>query len=172
MQLQFRHFPELFVYTVTVPFSRWIILIYRSSVYRHPPALPPAPLSSLVPLCATLRHSCYRFSNLLRAGACKQGSLQSLGRKAALGAKSLAKTAFLGAERTKSLEKTALVQREQNPWNKNSPFGCRANKMPRKNSTCAERPDPWKKTALLGAERTKSLEKNSTLGCRANQILG
>ena len=67
MQLQFWNFTELFVYTVTVPFSRWIIFIYRSSVYRHPPALPPAALSSLVPLFATLRHSCYHFSNLLGA---------------------------------------------------------------------------------------------------------
>ena len=34
-----------FVKTVTVPFSRWIVFIYRSSVYRRPPALPPGPLS-------------------------------------------------------------------------------------------------------------------------------
>ena len=113
--------------------------IYRSSVYRHPHAFPPAPLSSLVPLCVTIfRTSCEP------TGACKQGSLQSLGKIAVLSAKSLAKTAFwvqrqvsgkkafLGAERTKSLE-------EQLFW-------VQSNQIPGK-------------TALLGAERTKSLEK-------------
>ena len=146
MQLQFRNFPELLVYTVTVPFSRWIILIYRSSVYRHPPALPPAPLSSLVPLCATLRHSCYHFSNLLRAHRSLQARQPPiLGKNRGSGSKIPSKTRI---------------------------FMCRANKTPGKNSTCAERTKSLeKKTALLGAERTTSLEKQH-FGCRANQILG
>ena len=138
MQLQFRNFPELFVYTVTVPFSRWIIFIYRSSVYRHLPALPPAPLSSLVPLCAMLW--------LFRS-------------KGAERAKSLEKTAFLGAERSKSLEKQHFwVQSELNPW-KQQHFWVQSKQ------------NPWKKQLFLGAERTESLE-TAFLGAEGTKSLG
>ena len=147
MQLQLRNFPELFVYTF--PFSRCIIVIYRSTVYRHPPALPPAPLSSLV--------LCYHFSNLLRA----QRSLQAgqpliLGKNSGSGctAKSLGKTApsrankspekkkiwvqsripgkTALAERTKSLEKQHFwVQSELHSWEKQH-FGVQSELNPRK----------------------------------------
>ena len=49
MQLQFRNFPELFVYTVTVPFSLGGFFLLQV-VRLQAPALPPAALSSLVPL--------------------------------------------------------------------------------------------------------------------------
>ena len=45
--------------------------------------------------------------------------------------KSLEKTALLGAERTKSLEKTALLGAGPNPW-RNSTFGCREDTIPEK----------------------------------------
>ena len=109
MQLQFRNFPELFVYTVTVPFSQWIIFICRSSIYRRPPALPPAPLSSLVPLCAML----WLFRSKSAA------PLPALGKNGNFGCrpKSLEKTVFWGCRANTILEKQHFwVQSEQNPW--------------------------------------------------------
>ena len=96
-------------------------------VYRHPPALLPAPpLSSPVPLSS---------------GACKHGSLCAAQKSCAVTAITVfrrscepaeltsraasnpwKKTALKGAERTKSLEE-------------NSTSGCRASKIPEKNST-------------------------------------
>ena len=52
-------------------------------------------------------------------------------KKSAERTKSLEKNSTVGCRATKSLEKTALVQSEQNPG-KNSTFGCTANKLPEK----------------------------------------
>ena len=148
MQLQFRNFPELFVYTVTVPFSRWIIFIYRLSVYRHPPALPPAPLSSLVPLCAMWlfrSKGAERAESLEKHHFCVQ-SEQNPWKNSIFGRRA---NRIPGKNRVQSdLNPWKLqhfwVQSEQNPW-KNTIFGQRGNRIP---------------------------GKNSILGCRANKMLG
>ena len=111
MQWQLRNFSELFVYTVTVPFSRWIIFIYRSSDYRRPPALPSAPLSSG---CTASKIPGQKTALL---GAERTKSPEKTALLGAERTKSLEETALLGAERTKSLEKMHFwVQSEQNPW--------------------------------------------------------
>ena len=74
---------------ILAPEDYFHIQVVRS---HAPPALPPAPLSSLVPLRAMLRHSCYHFSNLLGG---QRFWVQNPWQQ----------QHFWGAERTKSLKK-------------------------------------------------------------------
>ena len=94
-------------------------------VYRHPPALLPAPpLSSLVPLSS---------------GACKHSSLCAA-------QKSCAVTAITVFRR--SCEPAELASwAASNPWKKNSTFGCRANKIPgrKQHFWVQSEQNPWKK---------------------------
>ena len=152
MQLQFLSLSGLFSYTGR-PFTG-----------TRPP-FPLAPLSSLVPSCATLW--------LFRSkSAAPLSSFQRLG-----------KIAVLGAERAKSLEKQHFgVQIEQNPstfgcrgannpW-KNSIFGCRANKIPgKKHVGVQSEQNAWKKQHFWVQSEQNPWEKQH-FWVQSEQILG
>ena len=164
MQLQFWTFPELFVYTVTVPFSRWTIFIYRSSVYRHPPALPPAPLSFRVPLFSMLwlfrsKSLCPSLGPLILGKTALLGAerTKSMDNHSILGCRANKseqigrKTALLGAERTKSLEKQRFwVQSELNLWKKQRfCLQSEQNPLEKQHFWVQNEQDPWGSSFVL-----------------------
>ena len=162
MQLQFRNFPELCLYS----YSSFLSVDYfHIQVVRLQAPARSSPSSSLFS-CPIVCHA---------VAVSEQGCRAS---------KIPGKTALLGAERTESLEKQHFwVQSEQSPWKKQS-FWVQSEQNPWKKQHfwVQSELNPWKqqhfweqseqnpwKTAFLGAEKT--LEKN-ILGRRANNILG